>query len=131
MLKILIAEDDAVSSIIIKTFLAPYGDCDVSYNGQEAIDMFREKVSLGETYDLVLLDVMMPIKTGLQALKEIRKIESNAKNLKRSNILMLTALNDNETIRKALENGCDSYFTKPIKKDKILVALERLRLIKK
>lgn len=130
MLKILIAEDDAVSSIIIKTFLTPYGECDVAYNGQEAIDKFKEKNSVGETYDLILLDIMMPIKTGLQALKEIRKIESKSEISQRTNILMLTALNDNETIRKALEAGCDSYFTKPIKKDKILIALKRLRLIK-
>jgi len=131
MLKILIAEDDAVSSIIIKKFLSPYGECDVAYNGQVAIDKFKEKIEAGETYDIILLDVMMPRKTGLEALKEIRKIENKKKKLsiKTSKILMLTALNDNETIRKALENGCDSYFTKPIKKDKILMALERLKLI--
>ncbi|MGM0508501.1 MAG: response regulator [Fusobacteriota bacterium] len=126
-MRILIAEDNHISAMIIEKFLSEHGDCDVAYNGKEAVDLYKKSLEENEYYDLVILDIMMPIMNGQKALKKIREIEKNVDH--KSTIVMLTALDDNKNIKEALEYGCDSYFNKPIKKEKILTAIRRLGLI--
>ena len=74
-MRILIAEDDFASRKVILKFLSVYGDCDVTVDGMEAIDAFMMALEEGDPYDLICLDVMMPIMDGYQALKNIRDIE--------------------------------------------------------
>ena len=74
-MRILIAEDDFASRKAILKFLSVYGDCDVTVDGMEAIDAFMMALEEDDPYDLICLDVMMPIMDGYQALKNIREIE--------------------------------------------------------
>ena len=74
-MRILIAEDDFASRKVILKFLSEYGECDVTVDGMEAIDAFMMALEDGDPYDLICLDVMMPIMDGYQALKNIRDIE--------------------------------------------------------
>ena len=76
----------------------------VARDGQEALDSItREKP------DLVLLDVMMPIKTGLEVLQAVRASDE----LRPTKILMLTAKGRDTDITKGLALGADAYMTKP------------------
>jgi two-component system chemotaxis response regulator CheY len=130
-MRILIAEDDFASRRVILKFLSVYGECDVTVDGMEAIDAFMMAIEEGDPYDLICLDVMMPIMDGYQALKNIRDIERehNIPEEKKTKVIMTTALNEEKNVKKAFELGCTVYCAKPIDMDKLKSTLENLGLI--
>ena len=130
-MRILIAEDDFASRKVILKFLSEYGECDVTVDGMEAIDAFMMALEDGDPYDLICLDVMMPIMDGYQALKNIRDIESehNIPEEEMVKIIMTTALNEQKNVKKAFELGCTVYCAKPIDMDKLKNTLEMIGLV--
>ena len=130
-MRILIAEDDFASRKVILKFLSVYGECDVTVDGMEAIDAYMMALEEGDPYDLVCLDVMMPIMDGYQALKNIRDIEKehNIPEEKRAKVIMTTALNEEKNVKKALELGCTVYCGKPIDMDRLKSTLDKLGFV--
>jgi two-component system, chemotaxis family, chemotaxis protein CheY len=130
-MKILIAEDDFISRKFMLRFLSKYGECDVTVDGEEAIEAFSMALDSGEGYDLICLDIMMPIVDGYQALKAIREIEKERKIAEESTvkIIMTTALSEGKNVTKAFELGCTAYAGKPIDQEKFEHELIKLGLI--
>ena len=130
-MRILIAEDDFASTKVLLKFLSEYGECDVTVDGMEAIDAFLMALEEGQPYDLVCLDVMMPIMDGYQALKNIRKIEKDKQVAEEDavKIIMTTALNEEKNVKKAFELGCTVYCAKPVDMDRLRETLEKIGLI--
>ena len=130
-MRILIAEDDFASRKAILKFLSVYGDCDVTVDGMEAIDAFMMALEEDDPYDLICLDVMMPIMDGYQALKNIREIERehNVSQDDQAKVIMTTALNEEKNVKKAFELGRTVYCAKPIDVEKLRGMLEKLGLI--
>jgi two-component system chemotaxis response regulator CheY len=130
-MRILIAEDDFASRRVILKFLSVYGECDVTVDGMEAIDAFQMALDENEPYDLICLDIMMPIMDGYQSLKNIREIEEerNIPEDKKVKVIMTTALNEEKNVKKAYELGCTDYLAKPIDMDKLKEILVKLELI--
>lgn len=130
-MRILIAEDDFASRKMILKVLSVYGECDVTVDGMEAIDAFMMALEEENPYDLICLDVMMPIMDGYQALKNIREIEKehNIPEDKSAKIIMTTALNEEKNVKKAFELGCTVYCGKPIDVEQLKKILEKLGLI--
>ena len=75
LMKILLAEDDFVTRKFMSGFLSKYGECDVTVDGMEAVDAFMMALEDDDPYDLVCLDIMMPVMDGYQALMGIRNLE--------------------------------------------------------
>lgn len=112
-------------------FLSKYGECDVTVDGTEAVDAFTMALENEEGYDLVCLDIMMPVLDGYQALRAIREVEKE-KNIpedKRVKVIMTTALNEGRNVTKAFELGCNAYAGKPIDQDKFENVLRKLELL--
>jgi two-component system, chemotaxis family, chemotaxis protein CheY len=130
-MKILIAEDDLTSRLFMKKYLSNHGHCDVVMNGMEAIELVMNAIEMAEPYDFICLDVMMPKVDGLKALKTIREIEDKhlPANKKPAKVIMVTALNDKETVEEAYRYGCEAYAWKPIEIDKFDEMLKKLELI--
>ena len=76
-MRILLAEDDYVTRKFMTGFLSKYGECDVTVDGMEVVDAFMMALEDEEPYDLVCLDIMMPVMDGYQALMGIRNLEDN------------------------------------------------------
>ena len=95
-MKILLAEDDFVTRKFMVNFLSKYGDCDVTVDGMEAVDAFMMALEDEEPYDLICLDIMMPVMDGYQALKAIRNLEKekSVPEDKAAKVIMTTALNE-------------------------------------
>lgn len=130
-MRILIAEDDFASRKFMSRFLSKYGECDVTVDGIEAIEAFTMSLEANEGYDLVCMDIMMPVMDGYQALKKMREIEIE-KGLPEdrwAKIIMTTALNEGRNVTKAFELGCTAYAGKPIDKEKFENVLRKLELI--
>ncbi len=130
-MKILIAEDDFASRKFMMRFLSKYGEVDVTVDGMEAIDAFTMAFESNEPYDLVCLDIMMPMKDGYAALKSIRELEEEKQlpEEKRAKIIMTTALSEGRNVTKAFDLGCVAYAGKPIDQQKFENVLKKLELI--
>ncbi|MBC8017413.1 MAG: response regulator, partial [Verrucomicrobia bacterium] len=76
-MKCLIAEDDPVSSTVLKVMVSRHATCDVVVNGQEAVDLFLQAHESNNPYDLILMDIMMPEINGLQSVLTIREKEAS------------------------------------------------------
>ena len=130
-MKILLAEDDFVTRKYMSNFLSKYGECDVTVDGMEAIEAFTMALEDEEPYDLVCLDIMMPIMDGYQALAGIRKLEKerDITEEKAVKVIMTTALNEEKNVKKAFELGCTIYSGKPIDQERFEQAIKMLGLI--
>jgi two-component system chemotaxis response regulator CheY len=130
-MRILIAEDDYVSRKFLYKFLSTFGECDVTVDGMEAVEVFLSALESDNYYDLVCLDIMMPEVDGIKALKTIRLLEQE-KNLppnKKCKVIMTTALNDPDGIFKTYELGSEAYAVKPIDTVKLVEVMTKLGLI--
>jgi two-component system, chemotaxis family, chemotaxis protein CheY len=127
----LIVEDDPTSAMVIKGFLARYGECCVAENGLEGVKAMHAALDCGRPFDLICLDLTMPHMDGQTALEEIRNIETELgiPVLKQVKIVMTTASAGKEEVVKAIQSRCDGYLAKPIQKARILEELHRLKLM--
>ncbi len=130
-MKILLAEDDFVTRKFMLNFLSKYGECDVAVDGLEAVEAFALAFEDGKPYDLVCLDIMMPVMDGYQALKEIRDVEKkiDIPEEEAVKVIMTTALNDERNVKMAFELGCSVYSGKPINQERFEKALIKLGLV--
>ena len=130
-MRILLAEDDFVTRKFMTNFLSKYGECDVTVDGMEAVDAFMMALEDDEPYDLVCLDIMMPVMDGYQALMGIRNLEKerNIPKERESKVIMTTALNDEGNVKMAFELGCTVYSGKPIDQERFEQVLKKFGLI--
>ena len=130
-MKTLVAEDDFASRKFITNYLGQYGECDATVDGMEVVEAFMMAYEDEEPYDLVCLDVMMPVMDGYQALKAIRDIEEEKEipMEKRVKIIMMTALNEERNVKKAFEMGCTVYCGKPVDVEKLREVMKKLKLV--
>jgi two-component system sensor histidine kinase/response regulator len=113
--RILLADDSVDNRLLIRAYLAKSGDVlDEAENGQVALD----KIKTG-SYDVVFMDIQMPVMDGFSAVRRIRQWERE-KGVRRTPIIALTASTFDETVRKAAEAGCDSHLGKPLKRSTLL-----------
>ena len=131
-MRILLAEDDFVTRKFMTGFLSKYGECDVTVDGMEAVDAFMMALEDEDPYDLVCLDIMMPVMDGYQALMGIRNLEKerDIPKEKQVKVIMTTALNDEKNVKMAFELGCTIYSGKPIDQVRFEQALKKLGLVK-
>ncbi|WVW79980.1 hypothetical protein I302_101953 [Kwoniella bestiolae CBS 10118] len=121
---ILIVEDNVINQTVLKRQIVKAGlTCDVANNGLEALNLIREayrqsrRSGTGETrrrkpYDVVLMDLEMPVMDGLTAIKELREAE-NAGSLNRNMVIALTGNARQGQIDQALAAGMDDVVIKP------------------
>lgn len=130
-MRVLLAEDDLASRLVIQKYLSRYGECDIAVDGLEALDAFLKAIKDEQPYDLVCLDIMMPKLDGMKALKAIRDIEKQKgiTEEERVKIIMITALNDEKTVMEAYDLGCQGYAWKPVDLKKLEQVLRCLGLI--
>jgi len=130
-MRTLIVEDVHFLAMILQRFLEPYGECQTADNGESAIQKIAEAYTHQKPFDLICLDILLPKMDGIEVLQKIREFENDfiASDTERTKIVMITTLNDQDTVRKALKAGCDRYITKPFSKEKILEEIRELGLI--
>lgn len=114
-LRILVAEDNQTNQLVLKTILSGF-DMDLVFanNGQEAVEMY-----LQEDFDIILMDLQMPIMDGLSATSKIREIETS-NNRKRTPILALSANAMSHHIEETKAADMDGHVAKPIRLEVLL-----------
>lgn len=114
--RILIVDDAAFMRMMIKDILNKngyevVGEAD---NGRKAIEKFKEL-----NPDLVIMDITMPEVDGIQAVKEIKKIDSNSK------IVMCSAMGQQAMVIEAIQAGAKDFIVKPFQADRVIEAVNK------
>jgi PAS domain S-box-containing protein len=118
---ILLAEDNPDNALVIEAYLktAPF-QLEIVKDGQQAVS----RITAGNNYDLILMDIQMPVMDGLEATRQIR-IWEKEQGIANTPILALTSHAMNGDEEKSLAAGCDSHITKPINKQKLLGLIDK------
>ena len=129
-MKFLIVEDDFASRRFLQVVLSDYGDCYIAVNGREATQAFEQSLREGEPYDLVCLDIRMPVMNGLECLQQIRTLErEDPDGGEPTKVIVTTAITDRPVRATAFETGCEAYLVKPIEKETLINELKQLGII--
>lgn len=130
-MKILIAEDDFTNRVLLQKLLEKYGSSHIAINGQEAVKAVRIALAAKTPYDLICLDIMMPVMDGLTALQNIRDLEEaqGITSTHGAKVIMITALDDVKNSMAAFYSLCDAYLVKPINGAQLLEKLHKMGLI--
>jgi two-component system sensor histidine kinase/response regulator len=119
-LNLLLVEDSADNRLIIQSYFKRASDhIDIAENGAIAVEKFK-----AGKYDLVLMDVQMPVMDGYTATREIRRWEQE-NGRKGIPIIALTAHAMKEDVQKSLDVGCTDHLTKPIKRATLMEAVQK------
>jgi CheY-like chemotaxis protein len=119
---ILVAEDNAINTMVIKTLLQRLGlQMTLTNDGSEAF----ECIKAGQVFDLVLMDIQMPVMDGYAATQAIRQWEAQSKAVKRLPIVALTADAFEEDHQHSLAVGMDDFLTKPVSVEALATTLAR------
>ena len=115
-------DDNPDNRLLVKAYLKklPY-QLDEAENGEEAVKMFT-----GSEYDVVLMDVQMPVMDGREATRQIRSWEKQQDNGEMTPIIALTAHAIKEEIDLCLEAGCDTHLSKPVKKTTLISTIQSI-----
>lgn len=115
-MKILVAEDDAIMLASITQQLKQEGfTVTTANNGREAMQVFED-----DNPDLVITDIMMPFNSGLEFITIIRN------NSNEIPVIVLSAVDEEDTVLEALNLGADDFLTKPVKPGELSIRVKRL-----
>ncbi|WP_027625847.1 response regulator [Clostridium lundense] len=117
MAKVLIVDDAAFMRMMIKDILEKNGFEVIgeANNGLKAVELYKK-----ERPDVVTMDITMPDMDGLQAVKEIRSIDSTAK------IIMCSAMGQQTMVMDAIKAGAKDFIVKPFQPDRVLEAIKKV-----
>ena len=112
LMRVLIVEDDKILAKTVEQCLGSKYDVDHAYDGEEGVLYAKQEI-----YDLIILDIMMPVMNGYEMLAEIRKDTP---------VLILTAKDGIDDKVKGFRTGADDYLVKPFNRDELVVRVEAL-----
>jgi CheY-like chemotaxis protein len=119
-IKVLIAEDNEVNKLLVKRMLEHWGmSYKTAHNGFEVLELVHT-----EDFDIILMDIQMPNKNGIDAAREIRNLADETK--KNIPIIALTANALKGEEKKYQEVGMNDFLTKPFKEKELLAVLQRV-----
>lgn len=114
--RVLVVDDEQMTVDILSRFLASKGHFVAgAYSAEEALDALKSS-----RYDMVMLDVVLPGRTGLQALADIRRLTT-------APVYVMSGMNDDESRKDALLLGATEFFAKPFDFEQVLGAIAALK----
>ncbi len=116
-MRVLIVDDAMFMRRMLSDILEKGGHtvCGEASTGKEAVDRYREVKP-----DLVTMDIIMPDMSGIEAVKEIKKIDAEAK------ILMVSAMGQQALVLEAVQAGALDYVVKPFQPSRVLESIDRI-----
>lgn len=121
----MLVEDNKLNQRLMESSLKHFGfNIEVANNGKEAVEMYQSNPG---QFDLIIMDIMMPVMDGLEATRQIRIFERKKKI--RIPIIALTANTFNADRERCLSYGMDEYIAKPLNMDKLTHAFRELGIV--
>ncbi len=113
---VLIADDSEFMRSLLREILeGEYAIVDEAENGVEAIELYKN-----HDPDVVMMDIVMPIRDGIEATNEITDADPDAK------VIMCTSVGQEQKMKQAIQAGAEGYITKPFQKPSVLEEIENV-----
>ncbi len=132
MKRILVVDDEALIREILIDYLSCYCECDQAENGATALAMYLQAMEAGRPYELIFLDIFMPVMDGHDLLKSIRENENRISlpvEDRIKAIVISTGSSPRLVADTFFEDMCDDYIIKPFKLDSLSAILKKYSLI--
>ncbi|GBC97020.1 Chemotaxis protein CheY [bacterium HR16] len=115
--RILITDDALFMRVTLKNILTQHGYevAGEATNGREAVEMYKSLKP-----DLVTMDITMPEMDGISAVREIKKVDPNAR------IVMVTAMGQKNLVVEAIQAGAKDFIVKPFQPDRVIESVQKL-----
>jgi two-component system chemotaxis response regulator CheY len=127
--KALIVDDCELSRQLMILCIEAYADIDLAGNGEEAIELAKQAIDKKENYNLICVDLNMPLVDGHETMQSIRKLETDA-GAEKAVFFMITSSNAPDDMIKAISLGqCNDYMMKPVMRKTFLELLKKHNLI--
>ena len=124
-LEILLVEDNLLNQRLTTISLQRHGHVvNIANNGLEALNMVKNG-----SYDVILMDIMMPVMDGLESTKKIREFEAGVNNGEKTPIIAITANTLDNDREKCIAIGMDDFMTKPFDMDKLNMIFSDLNIL--
>ncbi|MDA3879506.1 MAG: response regulator [Prolixibacteraceae bacterium] len=124
-LSILLVEDNILNQRITTFSLKKFNhEVDIANNGLEAVNKYRDK-----KYDVILMDIMMPVMDGLEATFQIRKYEKEAGEERHTPVIAITANTLDNDRDKCIATGMDEYMAKPFDMNRLNEIFKELNIL--
>lgn len=125
-MRALVVEDEFISRMVLESMLTSLFEVDSVENGYESLNAFERAHAEGRPYQVVFMDIMMPVLNGIDALEVIRRKETEG-GLPQAMVIMTSALSDIKTVNRCMDSGMASaFFVKPLDKSELLDGLDKL-----
>jgi len=127
-IKTLVIDDELVVRKHIEMLIGDFCACTFASDGSEGFEIFKNALENSDPFELVTLDIEMPIMNGHEMLEMIRKLEKdhNIEGLDGVKIVMGTSLGDSKNVLSAFREGCEAYVTKNQMTDKLIEEIKKL-----
>ncbi len=123
-LRVLLAEDNQINRIFLRSVFEENGHrVETVENGQQALDVLRETADEEDRFNLVLMDIQMPVMDGIEAIRAIRRMEGEPG---RVPVIALTAFAAKEDEHRFRELGADGYISKPVDFERLADEIRRV-----
>ena len=132
MKRLLVVDDETLIREILVDYLSKYADCDQAENGRIGYNKYLTAIDEGRPYELIFLDIFMPIMDGhdlLQSIRENEKKLSIPKENQIKAIVISTGSSPRIVADTFFEDVCDDYLIKPFKLDALMAILKKYNLI--
>ena len=128
MIKALVIDDQLVIRKHIEMLIGDFCDCTFASDGSKGVEAFKNALENSEPFELITLDIEMPIMNGHETLEMIRKIEKDhhIEGLDGVKVIMSTSLDDSKNVFSAFREGCEAYVTKTRMKEKLVDEIKNL-----
>lgn len=132
MKRVLIVDDEPLFRTILNEYISEYAECDLAENGEEALKLYDRAFTSGQPYQLVLLDIYMPVMDGHELLRAIREREKNHSIAlaDRVKAVVISAGNSPRQVADTFfEDQCDDYIIKPFQLDTVKALLKKFNVV--
>lgn len=135
-MNILLVEDVTINRVILKNILQNFNcvnNIDEAKDGIEAIEKIIRAYNRNNKYDIIFLDIIMPMQSGYHVLEQIKKYEknNNISDNNRTKIITISSLDSDEEKNKSLKMGADDAIIKPITYNMVKDIFQKWEIIEK
>lgn len=131
-MRCLIVDDDELGRELISLYLQQVASIEMAVDGKDAVEKYQAAFEAGKPYDLIIMDILMPVMDGHEAAKTIRHLEQGQGITpdKGTNIIVLSSLNTpKDIIESYVATQSSAHLVKPVTPEKLLKTLKQLELI--